>query len=75
MTKPPFQLAVDNKILIELIHKANNKKNYDAVADEILWLRELKQQNAMDSWVKQITVYDDHFTVELKSGLNIEIEG
>ena len=75
MTKPPFQLAVDKQILTELIHKANNQKNYDAVADEILWPREMKQQNAMDPWVKQITGYDAHFTVELKSGLNIEIEG
>lgn len=26
-------------------------------------------------WLKQITVWDDHFTVELKSGLKIDIEG
>ena len=26
-------------------------------------------------WLKQITVWEDHFTVELKSGLNIDIEG
>lgn len=26
-------------------------------------------------WLKQITVYSDHFTVELKSGLKIDIEG
>lgn len=26
-------------------------------------------------WLKQITVWDDHFTVELKSGLSIDIEG
>ena len=25
-------------------------------------------------WLKQITVWDDHFTVELKSGLKIDIE-
>lgn len=26
-------------------------------------------------WLKQITVWEDHFTVELKSGLSIDIEG
>ncbi len=26
-------------------------------------------------WLAQITVWDDHFTVELKSGLKIDIEG
>ena len=92
----------------ELLQKANNKESYDAVADEILRLRDLKQQNAMDTsardeqirrinelqdfirqqpthltgfdetlvkrWIKQITVWDDRITVELKSGLKIDIE-
>ena len=26
-------------------------------------------------WLKQITVWEDHFTVKLKSGLKIDIEG
>nr|DAK95129.1 MAG TPA: hypothetical protein [Caudoviricetes sp.] len=26
-------------------------------------------------WLKQIILWDDHFTVELKSGLKIDIEG
>ena len=26
-------------------------------------------------WLKQITIWEDHFTVELKSGLKIDIEG
>lgn len=26
-------------------------------------------------WLKQITVWNDHFTVELKSGVSIDIEG
>ena len=26
-------------------------------------------------WLKQITVWEDNFTVELKSGLKIDIEG
>lgn len=92
----------------ELLQKANNKESYDAVADEILRLRDLKQQSTMDTsardeqirrinelqdfirqqpthltgfdetlvkrWIKQITVWDDRITVELKSGVNIDID-
>lgn len=92
----------------ELLQRANNKESYDAVADEILRLRDLKQQNAMDTsardeqirrinelqdfirqqpthltefdetlvkrWIKQITIWDDRITVELKSGVNIDID-
>ena len=29
----------------------------------------------LKQWLKQITVWADHFTVELKSGLKIDIEG
>ena len=29
-------------------------------------------ENLARRWLKQITVYDDHFTVELKSGISIE---
>lgn len=102
---------IDEKLMAlqqELLQKANSKKSYDAVADEILRLRELKQQTALETtardeqirrinelqdfirqqpthltefdenlvkrWLKQIIVYDDHFTVELKSGLKIEID-
>jgi len=92
----------------ELIKKANNKQDYDAIADEILRLREQKEQSEVDShhWeeamnrikelqdfifkqktditefdealvkklIEKITVFADHFTVEFKSGLTIEIE-
>ncbi len=91
----------------QLIDKANKKDDYDEIADEILKLREARQQLAVDTsvcddqierikeiqdfiksqrtditefdealirrWIKLITVYDDHFTIELKSGLSIDI--
>ncbi len=103
---------IDEKLAVlqqELLQRANNKESYDAVADEILRLRDLKQQSVMDTsardeqirrinelqdfirhqpthltefdetlvkrWIKQITVWDDHFTVELKSRIKIDIEG
>lgn len=92
----------------ELIKKANNKQDYDAIADEIFRLREQKEKSEVDSHnreeamnrikelqdfiakqktditefdealvkklIEKITVYADHFTVEFKSGLTIEIE-
>lgn len=93
----------------ELLTKAGRNENYDSVADEILRLREQKQQSAMDTsardeqirrinelqdfigsqptqltefdenlvkrWVKRITVYEDRFSVELKSGICVETLG
>ena len=92
----------------ELIKKANSKQDYDAIADEILRLREQKEKSEVDSHhreeamnrikelqdfiakqktditefdeslenklIEKITVFADHFTVEFKSGLTIEIE-
>lgn len=76
---------IDTKLMAlqqELLQKANSKEAYDKIADEIFRLRELRQQIAhltefdealVRRWVKQITVWDDHFTVELKSGVSIDI--
>ena len=92
----------------ELIKKANNKQDYDAIADEIFRLRDQKEQSELDSHhreeamnrikelqdfisgqetditefdealvkklIEKITVFADHFTVELKSGITIDIE-
>ena len=92
----------------ELIKKANNKQDYGATADEILRLREQKEQSEVDSHhreetmnrikelqdfiagqktditefdealvkklIEKITVFADHFTVEFKSGITIDIE-
>lgn len=92
----------------ELIQKAQSKEAYDEIADEILKLREERQQLAVDTsvlddqierikeiqdfirsqrtditefdealirrWIKHITVYEDHFTVVLKSGLSIDVD-
>ena len=57
----------------------------DAQIERITALQDfINRQNAMltefdetlvKRWLKQITVYNDHFSVELKSGLKIDIEG
>ena len=62
----------------ELLNRANNRETYDDVAEEIFHLRELQQQTDSDEklvkrWLRQITVWDDHYTVELKSGLSIDV--
>ena len=88
--------------------KANQKADYDAIADEILRLRDMQKHAEVDSVVKdeqmhliqdlqdfiksqpstitefdeilvkrlitKITVFEDHFTVEFKSGVTIDIE-
>lgn len=92
----------------ELIKKANNKQDYDAIADEIFRLRDQKEQSELDSHhreeamnrikelqdfiagqetditefdetlvkklIEKISVFNDHFTVEFKSGITIDIE-
>ena len=88
--------------------KANNKQDYDAIADVIFRLRDQKEQSEVDSHhreetmnrikelqdfiagqetditgfdealvrklIEKITVFADHFTVEFKSGVTIDIE-
>ena len=92
----------------ELIKKANNKQDYDAIANEIFRLRDQKVQSELDSHYREetmnritelqdfiagqesgimefdealvkkhidrITIFADHFTVEFKSGITIDIE-
>jgi len=91
----------------ELIKKANNKQDYDAIADEIIRLREQKEKSEVDSHsreeainrikelqdfisrqktaitefdenqvkrlIEKITIFGDHFTVDFKSGISIDI--
>ena len=88
--------------------KANQKDDYDAVANEILRLRDMRRQAEVDSVIKdeqmkqindlqdfinsrpttitefdealvrrlieKITAFADHFNVEFKSGITIDIE-
>lgn len=102
---------IDEKLMAlphEIVQKAQSKEAYDEIADEIVKLREERQQLAVDTsvlddqierikeiqdfirsqrtditefdealirrWIKHITVYEDHFTVELKSGLSIDVD-
>lgn len=97
-----------NKLQKELLKKVNQKDDYDAIADEILRLRDQRRQAEVDSVIKdeqmkqirdlqdfvksqpatitefdetlvsrliaKITVFEDYFTVDFKSGITIDIE-
>ena len=92
----------------ELVKMANQKDDYDTIADEILRLRDMRKQAEVDSVVKdeqmrliqdlqdfihqqpttitefdetlvkrlitKIMVFEDHFTIDFKSGVTIEIK-
>ena len=103
---------IDAKLLElqkELLQKANNRDDYDSIAEEIFQLRELKAKSETDSVIRdeklsritelcdflkeqpsgitdfdenlvrrllqKITVFEDRFTVEFKSGVSVDIEG
>ena len=69
-----------DKLQKELIRKANSKQDYDAIAElqDFIGSQQSEIAEFDESFVRkliqQITVYDDHFTVEFKSGLTIDIE-
>lgn len=97
-----------SKLQKELLKKVNQKDDYDAIADEILRLRDQRRQAEVDSVIKdeqmkqirdlqdfvksqpaaitefdetlvsrliaKITVFNDYFTVDFKSGITIDIE-
>lgn len=104
--------GIDEKLQelqLELLKRANKKEEYDAVANEIFHLRELKKQAEVETvtrdeqlnritdlhdfinsqltditefdekivnrLIQKITVFEDHFIVEFKSGVSVEIEG
>ena len=46
----------------------------DYIAQQTTHLTDF-DESLVRRWIKQITIWDDHFTVELKSGLKIDIEG
>ena len=110
-TVPQYYVEGDHEAIIPkelFMQEANNKQDYDAIADEIFRLRDQKKQSEVDSHhreeamnrikelqdfiskqktditefdealvkklIEKITVFADHFTVEFKPGLTIDIE-
>lgn len=64
--------TVDTAARDEQIKRINDLQDY--ISQQTTYLTEFDEA-LVRRWVKQITIWDDHFTVELKSGLKIDIEG
>ena len=55
----------------EQIKRINDLRNY--IAQQTVHLTEFDESLAR-RWIKQITIWDDHITVELKSGVSIDVD-
>ena len=64
--------TVDTAARDAQIARINDLQNYIKMQRTNL---ESFDETLVKRWLKQITVWEDHFTVELKSGLKIDIEG
>lgn len=64
--------TVDTAARDEQIKQINDLQDY--IKQQRTDLAEF-DETLVKRWLKQITVWEDHFTVELKSGLKIDIEG
>ncbi|WP_395151116.1 recombinase family protein [uncultured Allofournierella sp.] len=65
------QSAMDTSARDEQIRRINELQDF--IRKQPTHLTEF-DESLVKRWLKQITVYDNHFIVELKSGLRIEIE-
>jgi site-specific DNA recombinase len=64
------QTTVDTAARDEQIKRINDLQDF--IAQQTVHLTEFDEA-LVRRWVKQITVWDDHFTMELKSGVSIDI--
>lgn len=55
----------------EQIKRINDLQDY--IAQQDAHLTEF-DESLIRCWVKQITIWDDHITVELKSGVSIDVD-
>ena len=55
----------------EQIKRINDLQDY--IAQQTTYLTEFDEA-LVQRWIKQITIWDDHITVELKSGVNIDVD-
>lgn len=65
------QTTVDTAARDEQIKRINDLQDY--IAQQTTHLTEF-DESLVRRWIKQITVYKDHYTVELKSGLKVDID-
>lgn len=65
------QTTVDTAARDEQIKRINDLQDY--IAQQTVHLTEF-DESLVRRWVKQITIWDDCITVELKSGVNIDVD-
>ena len=65
------QTTVDTAARDEQIKRINDLQDY--IAQQTTYLTEF-DESLVRRWIKQITIWDDHITVELKSGVNIDVD-
>ena len=63
--------TVDTAARDEQIKRINNLQDY--IAQQTAHLTEF-DESLVRRWIKQITIWDDHITVELKSGVSIDVD-
>lgn len=63
--------TVDTAARDEQIKRINDLQDY--IAQQTTHLTEFNE-SLVRRWVKQITIWDDHITVELKSGVSIDVD-
>lgn len=63
--------TVDTTARDEQIKRINDLQDY--IAQQTTHLTEFDEA-LVRRWIKQITIWDDHITVELKSGVNIDVD-
>lgn len=65
------QTTVDTAARDEQIKRINDLQDY--ISQQTAHLTEF-DESLVRRWVKQITIWDDHITVELKSGVSIDVD-
>ncbi len=65
------QTTVDTAARDEQIKRINDLQDY--IAQQTTYLTEF-DESLVRRWIKQITIGDDHITVELKSGVSIDVD-
>lgn len=63
--------TVDTAARDEQIKRINDLQDY--IAQQTTYLTEFDEP-LVRRWIKQITIWDDHITVELKSGVSIDVD-
>ena len=63
--------TVDTTARDEQIKRINDLQDY--ISQQTTYLTEF-DESLVRRWIKQITIWDDHTTVELKSGVSIDVD-